>query len=212
MTDSTADAVDDDLCSVDGRRARRDRNRETVVDALLELYREGEMAPTMARVADRSGVSHRSVFRYFEDLDELSRVAIERQQDSLAHLVDVPAIGEGPLAERIERLIESRLALYEQAAPVARVARMRAPTIAVIAEDLKRSRERLRRQIRAHFRPELTAADQADAVYAAAAVLCSLESIEMLRHDRGLSVEASAGALRAGLTALFPDDHGGPPS
>ena len=199
----------DDLPSVDGRRARRDRNRETVVDALLELYREGEMAPSVGRVAERSGVSHRSVFRYFEDLDELCRHAIDRQQEAQAHLVEVPEIGVGPLAERIERLVERRLGLYEEVAPVARVARMRAPTIEVIAEDLRQNRELLRRQVRAHFRPELKAAADADAVYAAASVLCSLESIEMLRHDRGLSLDATAAALRVGLTALFPTDHGG---
>lgn len=209
MSGSAADRVDDEIPSVDGRRARRDRNRETVVDALLDLYREGEMAPSVARVAERSGVSHRSVFRYFEDLDELSLLAIERQAESVAHLIEIPEIGQGPLADRIERLVECRLALYEEAAPVARVARMRAPAIAVIAEDLKNSRELLRRQIRAHFRPELAVADDPDAVYAAAAVLCSLESIELLRHDRELSLDATGAALRTGLTALFPVDHGG---
>ena len=35
----------------DGRRARRDRNREAVVDAYLDLVREGDMHPNVADVA-----------------------------------------------------------------------------------------------------------------------------------------------------------------
>jgi AcrR family transcriptional regulator len=193
--------------TIDGRRARRDRNRDTVVDALLQLYRDGEMAPSVARVAERSGVSHRSVFRYFEDLDELLEVAVERQSEAIADLVEVPELGQGLLPARIDRLVERRIALYEEAAPVARVARMRAPLLPILAEDLRKNRELLRRQIRSHFRPELQVSDDADAVYAAAAVLCSLESIELLRYDRGLSIEAATAALRVGLAALFPDDH-----
>jgi AcrR family transcriptional regulator len=202
MTDPAAE-----FPSVDGRRARRDRNRETVVDALLELYREGEMAPSVARVAERSGVSHRSVFRYFEDLDELLAVAIERQAEAIAHLVTIDGLGEGSLCDRIERLVEHRLALYEEAAPVARVARMRAPLLPLVADDLRRNRELLRRQIRAQFRPELDALDEPGPVYSAAAVLCSLESIELLRYDRELSPADAGAALRAGLSALFPTDH-----
>ena len=72
-----------ELASIDGRRARRDRNRETVVDAILSLYQEGNVSPSLDEIADRSGVSHRSVFRYFQDLEELYRVAIERHHAML---------------------------------------------------------------------------------------------------------------------------------
>jgi AcrR family transcriptional regulator len=192
-----------DVPSVDGRRARRDRNRETVVDALLELYREGEMAPSVARVAERSGVSHRSVFRYFDDLDELMQVAVERQSEAIAPLVDIPELGIGPLDERIDRFVDARMALYEAAAPVARVARMRAPQQRILAENLHRSRRLMREQLRSHFERELDGRPDGDATFAAAAALCSIEGIELLRHDHELPVGEATAALRLALTKLF---------
>ncbi len=194
-----------DVPSVDGRRARRDRNRETVVDALLELYREGEMAPSVARVAERSGVSHRSVFRYFVDLDELLHVAVERQSEAIAPLVEIPDPGVGSFRDRIERFVDCRMALYEVVAPVARVARMRAPLQPILAENLRRSRRQLREQLSTQFEPELDGHPDPDAVFAAAAVLCSIEGIEVLRHDCELSVDASASTLRLALLELLTD-------
>ena len=61
---------------IDGRRASRERNRDAVVDALLDLYREGNLSPGADAVAERSGLSRRSLFRYFDDLDDLCRAAI----------------------------------------------------------------------------------------------------------------------------------------
>ena len=44
----------------DGRTARRDRNREAVLDAVLDLFADGAIAPAPAEVAARSGVSRRA--------------------------------------------------------------------------------------------------------------------------------------------------------
>ena len=54
-----------DATQTDGRTARRDRNREAVLDAALALFTAGELEPTAAAVAERSGVSLRSVYRYW---------------------------------------------------------------------------------------------------------------------------------------------------
>ena len=40
--------------TVDGRRVRRDRNRDAVVDALLTLYGEGNREPGSAEIAERA--------------------------------------------------------------------------------------------------------------------------------------------------------------
>jgi AcrR family transcriptional regulator len=98
---------------VDGRRAWRDRNLNAVVDALLDLFAEGNLRPGADEIAVRSGVSRRSVFRYFDDLDSLDRVAIERQTARVAHLVELPAIGEGRLPDRIARIVAQRIELFD---------------------------------------------------------------------------------------------------
>ena len=58
---------------VDGRNARRVRNRQAVVDATLALLDEGHTDISVDEVVERSGVSKRSIFRYFETLDDLDR-------------------------------------------------------------------------------------------------------------------------------------------
>ena len=57
--------------SHDGRRRRREVNRQRVVTALLDLFSEGHVWPTVANVAVRAGVSERSIFRYFDDSFQL---------------------------------------------------------------------------------------------------------------------------------------------
>jgi len=192
---------------VDGRRARRDRNRERVVDALLALYAEGNIAPSIDLVAERSGVSHRSVFRYFEDLEELNRVAVERHFRAHQHLFDLH-LDDGPiadLADRVAALVAHRVRLYEAVAPVARVGRMRAPRHKILATSLDIHRSNLRRQVLDQFSRELAALAEPEskALGAAAAALCSLETLESMRVDQKLSADQTSAALTHALTRLF---------
>lgn len=195
-----------DATELDGRRARRGRNREAVVDALLAFFREGELNPSVASVAERSGVSLRSVFRYFDDLDEMGRIAIQRHIEDIKHLFDLPGIGVGSRQERIERLVAHRIEWYEAVAPVARASMLRAPFQPVIAEGLQFRRELLRSQIERQFAPELEALPIGErfAVAAAADVLTSFESLEMLRTHRDLSTTKCASVLTESLDRLLP--------
>jgi hypothetical protein len=63
----------------------------------------------------------------------------------VSHLLELPGIGRGSLADRIKRLVAQRLRVYDAIAPVAQVSRLRAPFQPVLAEELKTSRAFLRR-------------------------------------------------------------------
>lgn len=139
----------------DGRRARRERGREAVIGALFALLREGHFPPSTEALVERSGVSLSSIFRYFENIDDLQQQTIETHFDQFAPLFEVPAIGQGPLPERIKRLADARLDLYEAIAPIARLARARALEHPLIAVSLNRSRTMLTDQIGTHFAPEI---------------------------------------------------------
>jgi AcrR family transcriptional regulator len=191
--------------AVDGRHAWRDRNLNAVVDALLDLFSEGNLRPGADEIAARSGVSRRSVFRYFDDLDTLDRAAIARQQARVAHLVDLPDAGHGSFAERVERLTQQRVRLFDAITPVARVARLREPFEPVVAEDLRRNRRFLKRQIERQFAAELQALARGrrSATLAAADVLCSFESYHLLTGAHGLTPKQAGDAMSRGLTALL---------
>lgn len=191
--------------SIDGRRARRDRNRESVVDAILAIYHEGTITPSLDEIAERSGVSHRSVFRYFDDLDELYRVAIDRHFAVIEPFIEL----DEPIAEdrnsRVEQFVAHRLQLYERVAPVARASRMKAPLSELLRDNLNRNRSRMRAQARAHFRADLDALPSADrnAIANALTALLTFEAIETMRFDQGLSKRATNAALAAAVRQLL---------
>jgi AcrR family transcriptional regulator len=193
------------IANEDGRRARRDRNKYAVVDAFLELVRAGNPRPSVAEVAERSGVSHRSVFRYFEDKDELARTAIERQQAFALPLIDLTVGPGAPLDERIERFVDRRLELFENLAPVARLSRSLVQVQPIIAAELTSNRQYFRAQIKHLFQPELAAlpADEAAQAIAALDVMCSFESADLLLHDQGMSRDRTAAVLRRSLRRLL---------
>jgi AcrR family transcriptional regulator len=149
--------VEASVASADGRTARRDRNRELVLDAVLALFAEGHLSPAPQQVAERSGVSLRSVFRYYEDTGALLRAAIGRQLEVVRPLREIPDLGEGPFADRVERFVAAQLRLYRAIAPTARASLIRAATNDAVAERFAAARRERLEQTEAMFDPELRA-------------------------------------------------------
>lgn len=191
---------------VDGRTARRDRNRELVLDAVLELFAEHRLFPTAPEVASRSGVSLRSVFRYYEDTEALIQAAMGRNLERLAPLFGVQDVGIGPFEDRVDRFTTARLRLYDAVAPLARASLPRASTNPIIADRLERSRREGRELLEAMFDPELrelTAAKRRIAV-APLDTMFQFEGIEHLRVHLGLSERQIGDVLRQSLRVLLP--------
>ena len=191
--------------AVDGRTARRDRNRDAVLDAVIELFTEGHVGLVAADVAERSGVSLRSVYRYFDDLEALARAAIARQMERFGPIAELDALGEGPLPDRIDRIVDGRLRLYDAIGATRRAAIQRAPSNPILAEQLERTRVALAEQAEAMFAPELAGLGAADrrAVAPALDLLLGFESIDQLRRAQGLDDAQTRRVLRATLTRLL---------
>ncbi|MGH9096289.1 MAG: TetR/AcrR family transcriptional regulator, partial [Acidimicrobiales bacterium] len=170
-----------------------------MVDALLALYREGNLDPSAADVAERSGLSPRSLFRYFTDVDDLARAAISRQYAIMLPMAVIELDKDAPLEERAKSLVERRANVFEIAGKVGLVARLRAPFEPVIAEQLRGIRSQLRDQIEALFSEELKALGAARGPAALAAIdsLCTFESYHLWRGDQGLET-AEITALMTG--------------
>lgn len=175
---------------VDGRTARRNRNKDAVLDALIELAREGDglAEPSIEAIAERAAVSYRSVYRYFEDRTELMLSAIGRVMGEDYAIFEFEDLGDGSLDERIARLVEVRLAAYRRLAPLTRIAvRLRAdePAVAEAYEDV---RSQMRAQLETQFAPELAAVAAADraGVIAAVDAMFQAESLDYLAHHEQL--------------------------
>jgi len=189
----------------DGRRLRRALNREAVVDALLDLYAEGNLRPSTDEIAERAGISPRSLFRYFEDADDLAGEAVARQQARVLPLLPVEAVPTDPFADRVTALVEQRLRLFAQMGTAAQVSRLRAPFQPRLARSLAQGRSFLRNQVQTLFAPELAGFDddRADAALAAADVLTCYETFQLLTEDRGFSTEEIRTVMTVSLTAVL---------
>jgi AcrR family transcriptional regulator len=190
---------------VDGRSAIRDRNRDAVLDAVLDLFSEDNLSPGPEEVALRVGLSVRSVYRYFDDHDALTRAAIARNIERRAPLFRIPAIGEGDLADRIERFVDGRLRLQAEVGATVRAARRRATFDAVVRDDMDASRVLLRGQIERHFAPELVTGDDRHdrARLAAVDALFAFESLDHYLVHRCLAPSEARPLLVDALDALL---------
>jgi AcrR family transcriptional regulator len=189
--------------AVDGRTARRERNHDAVVDALLALYDSGDLSPSLDDVALRAGVSPRSLFRYFTDADDLTRTAIARQQERLAPLLDMPVPSAATTAARVEAAVADRVRLLDTMGAVAKVARLRSHVNPVVAAEVSDKRRILRRRLADALAPDLRDADDPVATLAAADVACSFEAYHLLLDDHDLHPHDAAGILRRSVAAIL---------
>jgi AcrR family transcriptional regulator len=186
--------------AIDGRRARRHRSRDLAVDALLDLLNEGVIRPTAQQVAERSGVSLRSIFRIFDDVETLNAAACARQFSRVRHLfVDVPA--EGSLDDRIKAVVASNGRLYESIAPVRRAALRFSAESPALQEMLGRARGWVRGEVERVFAEELRVAGR-EAVGAVELAL-SFEAWDQLRVQQGLTAARTSATVTLLLRSVL---------
>jgi AcrR family transcriptional regulator len=186
----------------DGRRARRDRSRDLAVDALLDLLDEGVHRPTAQQVAERSGVSLRSIFRIFDDVDTLHAEAANRQLQRSRHLY-VEVDDDGPLGERVEEVVGVHERLYASIAPVRRAALRLAVESPGLSSLLDRARVWLQAEIRRVFATELGSVPEAEPVVSALELVLSFEAWDQLASGQGLDVEGRRRVTARAVTALL---------
>ncbi len=176
-----------------------------MIDSYLDLIAEGTERPTVAEVAERSGVSHRSVFRYFADKEDLIRSSIERQIKRIRPKLQLKLGPGAPLDDRIDHLLVRRFELFDALAPVARLMRLMASEAPAIGVELTRNRGLARQQIKWLFGPELDlmSPDHAEEVLGVIDVLCSFESGELFVGDLHFTQSRSIDAIRRVLTVLL---------
>lgn len=189
----------------DGRNLRRARNRQTIVAALLELYDDGHIDVSAAEISNRAGLSERSLFRYFEDVDDLYRAACDTQFDRIALFADINDIGRGTFASKVDRFVDQRIRLFQKVGNIGRVARAHSHRVSAINTQLGKGRKILRDQMLRHFGDELAAMTQPVRLAAISGidVLCSYESYELMRRDQGLSDVAVKSVLTISLTKIL---------
>jgi len=196
--------VTTDTGVTDGRSARSARTRQAVVRALLDLIAAGELRPTARRVADKAGISLRSVYVHFEDLEDLFLAAAHEQMLLVASLArSVPA--DGPFEDRVVAYADQRCAILEAAAPVRRAADLQEPFSPTLSHLLDFARRAAREELSRVFEPELSVleAHVRRRRLAALDATASSSAWRVLRVANGLGVDESRQAVCEAITALL---------
>lgn len=143
--------------SVDGRAARKERTRVAVIEALLGLYTENNLTPTIDDIASRVGMTSRTIYHHFADHEAIAESLRHHQRPLMApHMV---AVVEGSLEDRIDELVAHRAALFELIAPVRRAALANMHRSARIRRGQAQIGRRLREQLADTFATELVTLD-----------------------------------------------------
>ena len=205
MTDLEESGEQSGADPVDGRVARRQRNIDAVLDVVLEMFAEEAMFPTIEQAATRSGLSLRSLYRYFADPAELLEATIKRSDQVGLELSRLHSIGQGSLDDRIEAFAAMRLRLHDGVGSVFRATVANAAKLPRVRDELAKNRNRMREQFELQFAPELAAlkSSKREAVVSACDLLTQLESIDYLRRHRQLSVAETHEVLVVGLRAVL---------
>ncbi len=197
--------VDGTEPKMDGRRARAEDSRRRATGAMLELIRETGEVPTADAIAERAGLSRRTVFRLFEDLDDLRRSAVARQREEVWRRFPPPA----PSGERdadVEALVAHRAAVYEFIAPVRRVAdRLEPQAVFLDARALARQAHRLHVELMIGPYLPIGAVDRRDHLDAAA-VATSWQAWRALRDELGHDAAHAERVTRVSVLALLRRD------
>jgi TetR/AcrR family transcriptional regulator of autoinduction and epiphytic fitness len=188
----------------DGRAARGERTRDAVVEAFLTLTDEGHLRPTAKQISERAGVSLRSVFQHFADLETLFAAAADLQVERLTHLaVAIPP--EAPFAERLSLFVAARSRLLETITPVRRSALLGEPFSPEIARRLRWFREMNRLETERVFATELAEFPPSQRRLIAAALHSCTDwfTWETLRVHSGLSIYEATKTMSLSICALL---------
>ena len=152
-----------------GRQNRSSRTRDTVLSAFLALIEEGDLSPTAERVAQRSGVSPRTVYHQFADLATIHQLAGEKL---FARVQGIPSTLDLtlPLGQRVDAFVRYRVTVYDLLHPLSSAARIREPHSAALRANRDGMLRFGEQNVRDSFAPELEPLPEAQARRVVAAV------------------------------------------
>ncbi|MFM9853741.1 MAG: TetR/AcrR family transcriptional regulator [Sphingomonadaceae bacterium] len=171
----------------DGRHARSKSSRAKIVAAMLDLVKNGDVAPSAAKVAHAANVGLRSVFRHFDDMDSLYQEMSEHIEAIVMPimLLPMPAM---PWRDCVRELTQRRLRVFETILPYRMSASIKRFQSPFLMQDYQRMLRFERSSLEAVLPPSLAAdRPQVDMLN----LPMSFQAWRLLRYDQGLGVDAA---------------------
>ena len=168
---------------------------------MLELVREGQIAPTAEEVAQRADVGLRTVFRRFKDMESLYAEMSVAISEQVAPIIN-EALSDDEWWRNFAQLVERRLRVYEVIMPyrvAAQVLKFQSDILLNRHLEIVRDeRERLMSVL-----PSFLLEDR-PLIEALQAVL-SFDMWNQLRSDQNLNSQAAGDVVNKILSGLLPE-------
>ena len=185
----------------DGRHRRSERNRDSIVDAMFTLIQAGKMEPSAAEVAEEAGVSARTVFRHFEDMDSLYAEMAQRMERDIFPIISQPFTEPG-WRERLNDLLTRRFKIYDWIMPLKTAANIRRFGSPFLMAQYRRFLS-LERELLMGVLPD-TARDD-EILFAALEMCAGFQTWRRLRQDQLLDADKAAAVVRLTIDRLLAD-------
>ncbi len=169
------------------------------MEALFALIRAGDMVPRAAAVADAAGVSLRTVFRHFEDIESLYREMAERMEAELMPIVLAPFEARD-WRGRLSELLSRRAEIYERVLPLRVAASLRRFQSPFLMDDYRRFL-RLERTGLESILPAAITGDRT--LFSALEMVTGFQAWRRMRQDQGLSPAEAEAVTRAIVERLL---------
>ncbi len=186
----------------DGRARRSERTRAAIVEAHVRLLREGTLKPSAKAIAEAAGVSARTLWLTFGDMESLFAATVAywfASDDALAVVIDP----EAALEERIARFCTARARRLTNIAPAARAAQLMEASSSTLRGSRRRHIENVRAEIVEVFATEISVSAAPETLCDALLASSSWNSWSILHDDLGRTDEECESAMRHALTALL---------
>lgn len=185
--------------AVDGRRLRSERSRAQIVAAMRAVIEGGDMDPGAAAVAEAAGVSIRTVFRHFEEIDSLYRELNAQIEAEILPMV-MTQFEARDWQGRAGEVVTRRARIYERLMPFKIAAHARR----FQSEYLMDAHQRFLAMERAALQAILPAEIQSNpALFAALEMVTGFQSWQRLRQDQNLAPEDAEAAVRLAVERLL---------
>jgi AcrR family transcriptional regulator len=195
--------------ALDGRQSRTARSRLAICEACVDLVQEGTLQPSADEIAERAGVSRRSIFNHFADLAELYDAVVEVGMQRWAPLLEDISDQE-PVARRIDQLVRVRSKFLEATSVFTRALTAQALVGQAADHALRVSKNALQRhheEVERLFERDLeglSSSDRAEVLEAMGAAMAPL-LWESLRRSRGNSESRTRAIMKRMLTSILRD-------
>ena len=184
---------------VDGRRLRGARTKQRVIDALLELVREGNRNPRIGEIAERAGCVARSIFDHFVSMNGLRGAATDYAMNhviALAPLVNADADRQTRISAQVHTrtLHLWRLLLAGQSSSPG------------LRDKVTVVRKMIGLRLEAMYRPELASLPEVERrkLLVTLEALTDFESWGLMREYHEMSFDDACGIWVGAIDSLLP--------